>query len=63
MQSETLLEKTHNLLINAPRHITDSKIAEEIKVSKAWLSMFKDGKIKNPGILTIQALHDFLANQ
>lgn len=61
MQNETLLEKTRRLLDEAPRHVEYQTMAESIGVSKSWLSMFKDGKIANPGIVTIQNLHDYLS--
>lgn len=59
--TETLLEATHRLLATVPRTVTDTEISQGCGVSISWLCMFKKGKIKNPGIVTVQALHDYLA--
>jgi predicted transcriptional regulator len=35
-------------------------MAEECGVSVAWISRFAAGKIPNPGVNTVQCLHDYL---
>lgn len=57
-----LLERTLDLVQNAPRSITYTKLAEVGEVSVAWISRFASGKIENPGVCTVQKLHDYLLN-
>ncbi len=56
-----LLERTKFLLEHAPRSLKAKDIAKASGLSEAWLSRFAHGKIPNPGIVQIQALHDYLA--
>lgn len=61
----TLLERTQRLLAE---RLEQGKSLREIaaesggKVSRDWLTKFAAGKIENPGVNTIQALHDTLAS-
>ncbi|WLJ71214.1 hypothetical protein [Sphingomonas phage Birtae] len=58
--SVPLLARTLDLVQSAPRSITYSKMAQECGVSVAWISRFAASKIDNPGIVTVQCLHDYL---
>lgn len=61
--TDTLLERTRRLVLDAPRSITFTIMAHEIGVSVAWVSRFAADKIPNPGINHVQALYDFLSNK
>lgn len=55
-------ERTRELLCKRPANLQINKIAKEVRVSTAWLNKFARGKIKNPGVVTICALHNYLLN-
>lgn len=57
----TLLERTKALVEGAPKSVTYTVMANEIGVSVGWVSRLMAGKIPNPGVVHIQALHDYLA--
>lgn len=58
--SAPLLARTQDLVKNAPRDVTYTKMAEAIGCSVAWISRFADNKIPDPGVRRVQRLHDFL---
>lgn len=56
-----------DLLSDARRLLAESTlpidtIAEEVGVSRRWLYMVNNGEIPNPGIVSVQRLHDFLVS-
>lgn len=53
-----LLERTLALLEASPLMAKD--IASATGLSEAWLSRLGNGKIPNPGVKSVQALHDYL---
>lgn len=55
-----LRARTLNLVKNAPRAITYTVMAEACGVSVSWISRFAADKIENPGVDTVQCLHDYL---
>ena len=60
--SVPLLKRTQELVLTAPRRITYEAMAQEVEVSSKWISLLAAGKLRNPGIVTVQRLHDYLAN-
>lgn len=60
--SVPLLARTQQLVLNAPRNISYAEMARQVEVSSKWISLLASGQLKNPGIVTIQRLHDYLAN-
>ena len=60
--SVPLLKRTQELVLNAPRRVSYEMMAKEAQCSAKWISLLASGKLKNPGIVTVQALHDYLAN-
>lgn len=56
-----LRARTLHLVQNAPRGITYTVMSQQCGVSIAWISRFAADKIPNPGVDTVQALHDYLA--
>lgn len=56
----TFRDNTRTLLLNRPASLTIATIAKDINVSTAWLNMFARGKIDNPGVVTIETLHNYL---
>lgn len=56
----TLLERTQALLASAPRSLKAKDIAQGSGVSGAWLSRFSRGMIPDPGVQSVQKLHDYL---
>lgn len=57
---ETLLTRTLTLVRNAPRNITFTEMKNATGVSVSWISRFAAGRFVNPGVLQVQALHDYL---
>lgn len=57
-----LLERTIHLVNNAPRSLSYAEMARQCGVSAAWVRMLANDQIENPGIRSVQRLHDFLAN-
>lgn len=57
-----LLERTLHLVRNAPRSLSYAEMARQIEASPAWVQQFAKGAIPNPGVITVQRLHDYLAN-
>ncbi len=58
--SASLLARTQELVSNAPRCVTFTMMAKKAGVSVAWISRFANDQIPNPGVNTVQALHDYL---
>jgi len=58
--SAPLLARTQALVSNAPRCVTFTMMAQKAGVSVAWISRFANGQIPNPGVNTVQRLHDYL---
>ena len=55
-----LRDETRQLLLDRPASLTIAVIADEVKVSIAWLNLFARGKIDNPGVVTIETLNVYL---
>ncbi len=55
-----LHQETLDLLLKDER--PRDQIAYEAGVSPSWLFKFFKGRISNPGLLTVQKLHDYLSN-
>lgn len=60
--SVPLLERTLELVRNAPRNISFTEMSKETGVSIPWISRFASNKIGDPGVKNVQALHDYLIN-
>ena len=58
--SVPLKERTLKLVKTAPRSVSFADMARNIGVTAKWVSLFASGKIKNPGVDTVQKLHDYL---
>lgn len=58
-----LLDDTLALLKNRPVTLELKQIAKAIDVSPNWLSMLVNNKIDNPGVVSIQKLHDYLVSK
>jgi transcriptional regulator with XRE-family HTH domain len=59
---KSLLDCTRQLLIDRPRKITITEIAEKIDVSASWLDALIAGRINEPSVNSIQRLYEFLKN-
>lgn len=62
-----LRNETRQLLNNRPISLKLAAIAQVLnakgcKISEAWLQSFGQGKIENPGVITICALNQYLKN-
>jgi len=55
MAKNTFLELAEKLRAKIP-HENVPAIAESVGISERWVRYFRDGKIPNPGILTLDAL-------
>jgi len=60
---KTLVETTHELLVNRPRPVTFRSISESIDVSISWLESFSASRVVEPGCNSIQKLYEFLSGQ
>lgn len=58
----TLLDETVSRLANAPAHLSLTQIAKEAGLQLSWLSDFARGRINDPGVTKVQALHDYLGS-
>lgn len=56
----TLRDETRELLLNRPQTLKTSTIADDLRVSVAWLNAFARGNIENPGVVTIETLNAYL---
>ena len=56
--SSTLYRTTLDLLRTDPRSI--SVIAAGAGVNRHWLEKVKQGRVRNPGVLTVEKLYNFL---
>jgi transcriptional regulator with XRE-family HTH domain len=63
MSSVTLRSRTRDLLINRPRRLTLSDVAEGTGLTQPFLEdlLYKD--IKNPSVDRIQILYEFLSGK
>ena len=59
--STSLLEQTLQLVRNRPRSMTYDHIAAETGLKKTWLEAFAAGRIPDPGVRKVEALHAFLS--
>lgn len=55
-----LLNDTLRLLQSYPGSLV--KLAKESGLPSAWLWKVKSGKTRNPGVIQLEKLHDFLRN-
>jgi len=53
-----LKKETLQMLDKTPR--TRVELAKLAGVDREWLAKFHQGRIKNPGVLHVQAVYDFL---
>ena len=58
--SVPLLKRTQELVRAAPRHISYAEMGRQIDASAKWVSLLANGKLENPGVVTVQRLHDYL---
>lgn len=62
-----LRDETRKLLLHRPYTLHLAAIAKAVttpdhEVTEAWLKKFGQGKINNPGVITICALNEYLKN-
>lgn len=62
-----LRDETRKLLLHRPCTLHLAAIAKAVstsdhEVTEAWLKKFGQGKINNPGVITICALNEYLKN-
>ena len=55
-----LLDRARELLAGRPQDLSLVKIAAETGLDYSWLSKFSQGRIPNPGVKSVQTLHDYL---
>lgn len=55
-----LYARTVALLNGRPRNLTLTQIASDTELSVRWLSAFGAGTIANPGVISVEKLHDYL---
>lgn len=55
-----LFRETKELLADRPASLTYLDIEKATGIKESWLRMFSCGRIRNPGVNTVEALHDFL---
>lgn len=55
-----LLERTYELLDNCD--MSAPKIAKAAGLNQEWVSKFRQRRKPNPGVRTVQQLHDWLAD-
>lgn len=58
-REEKLLDRTERLFRQTNKLISLREIAERSSVGFEWLRKFSQGKIDDPGVKSVQALHDF----
>jgi hypothetical protein len=55
-----LRDETRHLLIHRPASLSTAEIVRATGISQTWLTTFANGKIPNPGVVTIETLNAFL---
>lgn len=60
IKSTTWQDETRELLNGRSVKITYKMIADAIGVTEGWVKLFAIGKTENPGINTVEALHNYL---
>lgn len=58
MTQSELLNRTRKLA--GESKMTHEQLANATGLNKWWMAKFRQGAINNPGILTVQKLHDWL---
>lgn len=58
-----LKARTLELFKARSRELTIKIIADETGLPEGWLSMFGQDRMKNPGVNSVQALHEYLAKE
>ena len=56
-----LYSRTMNLLRRDPRMLKEIAVGADVNLH--WLSKFKQGRFSNPGVRTIERLHNFLSKR
>jgi len=56
-----LLDRTYELLRERRQDLTLREISDGAGVKYDWLNKFAQQQIPNPGVIFVQALHDFLS--
>lgn len=59
----SLRDSTRQMLIDRPASVSASTIAKDLGVSVDWLHKFAQGKIPNPGVVTVESLHTYLTSK
>ena len=60
-QSRSLMHRTYLLAKASP--LSNKEVAKAIGVTPAWVSLFRLGEIKDPGVNTIQRLYESLSGE
>ncbi len=56
-----LQAKTLELFLKAPRQLTNTKISDDLGLSKAWLTDFSKNRIKEVPAGKLEALYNYLS--
>lgn len=54
-----LLKSTLNLM--KTRQFSITELCADLDISQRWYYQFRRGEVNNPGVRTIQAMHDYLS--
>ena len=46
-----------------PNRISNAELCKKVGVQYGWFMTFRRGKIPNPGVVSIQALYDYLSRR
>ncbi len=60
---ESLLERTRRLLSARHRKLTLTKINHDTGVGISWLSDLEAGVSRNPGVITVEILYNYLSEE
>ena len=59
--NSSIYDRALELIQNRSVKLTISKIEEDTKIPRGWISMFAQGRITNPGIRQVQTLYEYLS--
>ena len=59
-EEESLLNKARRLYRNRPAYVRVGEVANHVGRSTEWLRLFGNGKIENPGLVSIEKLISYV---
>lgn len=59
----SLYTKTLQMLVERPRSVLLSDIAEATNIPEAWLKAFGQGRMSDPSVVRVEILYNYLSDE